>query len=49
MQGDGSVTLAGLYIGGDADAAYAIPAWQLFDLRRWWNFPAGTRIGPVSL
>jgi len=49
LQSDGTVTLAGLYIGGSGDAAYAIPAWQLFDLRRWWNFPPGTRMTPVSI
>lgn len=41
--------LAGLYIGGDGQNAYAIPAWQLFDLGRWATFPAGARLEPVSI
>lgn len=46
---DGSVTLVGLYIGGNGRQAYAIPAWQLFDLARWVTFPPGARIEPISL
>jgi hypothetical protein len=49
MHSDGSVTLAGLYIGGGGDAAYAIPAWHLFNLNRWWSYPPGARIEPVSI
>ena len=49
LHADGSVTLAGLYIGGGGHAAYAIPAWHLFDLNRWWQYPAGARIEPVSI
>jgi len=49
MHADDSVTLVGLYIGGGGHAAYAIPAWHLFDLNRWWQYPAGARIEPVSI
>lgn len=48
-QSGGRVTLAGLYIGGEGRAAYAIPAWQLFDTARWWSHPAGATLAPVSL
>lgn len=45
-----AVTFVGLYIGGNEDAAYAIPAWRLFDLGLWWDFPPGsTAVQPVSL
>lgn len=46
---DGSVTLAGLYIGGGGSAAYAIPAWHLFNTDRWWQYPQSARIEPVSI
>lgn len=49
LHADGSVTLVGLYIGGQARAAYVIPAWQLFTRDRWEQFPPGATFTPVSL
>lgn len=50
LQPHGAVTLVGMYIGGDGTAAYAIPAWRLFDLGLWWDFPPGSSgVRPVSL
>lgn len=49
QHGDGSVTLVGLYIGGQDRAGYAIPAWQVFDLGRWSQFPSNAKLTPVSL
>ncbi|PWT70878.1 MAG: hypothetical protein C5B46_09090 [Proteobacteria bacterium] len=46
---DGSATLVGLYIGGNEASAFIIPAWQLFDPRRYWSLPSGTKLVPVSL
>lgn len=48
-QGDGTVTLAGLYIGGDGAAAFAIPAWQLFEPGAWRSMPPEASLEPVSL
>jgi hypothetical protein len=49
QQPGNTVTLVGLYIGGNGDAAYVIPAWQLFDKRRWFQLPAGAQISPASI
>ena len=50
QQPGGKLTLVGLYIGGDGNVAYAIPAWQLFDLDGYWSFfPAGARLTPMPL
>lgn len=50
LQPNDKFTLVGLYIGGDGNVAYAIPAWQLFDLDGYWSFfPAGARLTPMPL
>jgi hypothetical protein len=46
---DGSMTLVAMHIGGDGQGlSWAIPAWRLFDLGNWWQFPAGARVEPVD-
>jgi hypothetical protein len=47
-RGDGTCTLAGMFIAGADDHAYAIPAWHLFRPARYWNLPAGARLRPVN-
>jgi hypothetical protein len=46
---DGSATLVGLHIGKADGASLAIPAWQLFDLARYWTHPPGATLEPVSI
>jgi hypothetical protein len=33
-----------MHIGGSAGKSWAIPAWQIFDLENWLQYPAGARI-----
>ena len=46
---DGSMTLVAMHIGGDGlGLSWAIPAWRLFDLNNWSQYPAGAQVAPVS-
>lgn len=46
---DGTMTLAAMHIGGDGQGlSWAIPAWQLFDLARWAQHPAGASVRPID-
>jgi hypothetical protein len=47
---DGTMTLAAMHIGGDPERglSWAIPAWRLFNLKHWAQFPAGARIEPID-
>lgn len=45
----GTMTLVAMHIGGDGQGlSWAIPAWRLFDIDNWWQYPAGARIEPVD-
>ena len=42
---DGSLTLVAMHIAGDEEGlSWAIPAWRLFDLDHWEQYPEGARI-----
>jgi hypothetical protein len=47
---DGTSTLVAMHIGGDPARrlSWAIPAWRLFNLDLWGEFPAGARIEPIE-
>jgi hypothetical protein len=47
--GDGSMSLVAMHIGGDGHGlSWAIPAWQVFDLRLWRRHPEGARLMPLD-
>jgi hypothetical protein len=47
---DGSMTLVAMHIGGDGfGLSWAIPAWRLFDLANWSEFPDAAQVTPVSV
>jgi hypothetical protein len=46
---DGSMTLVAMHIGGDGlGLSWAIPAWRLFDLANWSQYPTGAQVTPVD-
>lgn len=46
---DGTMTLVAMHIGGDGQGlSWAIPAWRLFDIDNWSQYPSGARIEPVD-
>lgn len=45
---DGSCTLVGMHIAGDAGLSYVIPSWRLFDLGNYWKPPPGKAMRPVN-
>jgi hypothetical protein len=46
---DGTMTLVAMHIAGNGlGLSWAIPAWRLFDLQNWAQYPAGARIEPVD-
>ena len=46
---DDTMTLVAMHIGGDSRGlSWAIPAWRLFDIDNWSQYPTGARIEPVD-
>lgn len=46
---DGTMTLVAMHIAGNGQGlSWALPAWRLFDLDNWAQYPAGARIEPVN-
>ncbi len=47
---NGSMTLVAMHIGGDGfGLSWAIPAWRLFNLANWSEYPAGAQLAPVDV
>ena len=45
---DGTMTLVAMHIGGGNGMSWAIPAWRLFDVSNWAQYPEGASVEPIE-